>query len=324
MRISIARRILRLRTAAITAVCIGLALGCVNLHAQVKVLRIAPEQTDAAIATVHGPHIVVYDPQVASNHRLFVFLVGTGAKAESSLTIDSAFAGWGYRAVSLDYENTVVAASCVHSTDIACFDDYRDEIVTGAQVSPKIIVNRANSILNRLQKLLVYLAQHDPKGGWGEFVTDGQPDWSRVVIAGHSQGSGHAAYIGKMFRVDRVLMFSGPQDYLDGFEKPAPWQGRASATPASRYFAFLNVNDPFNVHNQIANCALLMGLSKPEPLMVGSGKEAQGDQIQGDHQILVNDLTKGPHGSTLRPQFENVWKYMVTAGELETVSAPRP
>jgi hypothetical protein len=319
MVISILRRILRLRAAAITAVWVGLALGCVNLHAQVKVLRVAPEQTDADIATVHGPNIAVYDPQVASNHRLFVFLVGTGAKAESSLTIDSAFAGWGYRAVSLDYDNTVLSASCVHSTDIACFDDYREEIVTGAAVSAKITVNHANSILNRLQKLLVYLAQHDPKGGWDEFVTDGQPDWSQIVIAGHSQGSGHAAYIGKMFRVDRVLMFSGPQDYLDGFEKPAPWQGRASATPASRYFAFLNVNDPFNVHNQIANCALLMGLSKPEPLMVDSGKE-----ISGDHQILINDLTSGPHGSTLRPQFENVWKYMVTAGALEAVSAPKP
>ncbi len=296
-----------------------LALGQVKLHAQMRVLRVAPEQTAADIAAVHGPHLAVYDPQVASSHRLFVFLVGTGAKAESSLAIDSAFAGWGYRAVSLDYENTVLAASCVHSADIACFDDYREAIVTGAPVSAKISVNRANSILNRLQKLLVYLAQHDSAGGWGEFVADGQPDWSRIVIAGHSQGSGHAAYIGKMFRVDRVLMFSGPQDYLEGFDKPAPWQARAGATPPSRYFAFLNMNDPFNVHHQIANCAVLMGLSHPETVMVDPGKE-----IRGDGQILVNDLTAGPHGSTLLPRFENVWKYMVTAGALEAVRAPRP
>src|SRR5690242_6386578 len=103
MTASIAPQIFRLRTAAIAAACIGVGLGCVNLHAQVnfspvKVLRIAPEQTDAAIETVHGPNIAVYDPQVASNHRLFVFLVGTGVKAENSQTIDSAFAGWGYRA----------------------------------------------------------------------------------------------------------------------------------------------------------------------------------------------------------------------------------
>jgi hypothetical protein len=313
---SILRRSLYLRAAVVAVACVLVALGCVNLHAQVKVLRVAPEQTDADVATVHGPHIAAYDPQATSNHRLFVFLVGTGAKAENSLTIDSAFASWGYHAVSLDYENTVMAASCAHSTDIACFDDYREAIVTGAQVSAKISVNRANSILNRLQKLLVYLVQHDPKGGWGEFVADGQPDWSRIVIAGHSQGSGHAAYIGKMFRVDRVLMFSGPQDYLDGFDKPAPWQARASATPPSRYFAFLNMNDPFNVHHQIANCAVLMDLKNPETLMVDAGKE-----IRGDDQIVMNDLTTGPHGSTLLPRFENVWKYMVTAGALEAVRA---
>lgn len=301
------------------AACVGLALGSANLHAQVKVLRVAPDETDAAIATVHGPHIAVYDPLIASNHRLVVFLVGTGAKAESSLTVDTAFARWGYRAVSLDYENTVLAASCVHSTDMACFDDYREAIVTGAPVSAKISVNRDNSILNRLQKLLVYLVQHDPEGGWGEFVVDGQPDWSRIVIAGHSQGSGHAAYIGKLYRVDRVLMFSGPQDYLEGFDKPAPWQARAGATPPSRYFAFLNLNDPFNVRHQIANCAVLMGLSNPETLMIDSGKE-----IRGEDQILTNDLTTGPHGSTLLPRFENVWKYMVTAGSLEAARAPKP
>jgi len=280
----------------------------VALDAQVKVLRVAPEQTDAAIATVHGPHLAVYDPDAVSAHRLFVFLVGTRGSAESSLKIDSAFAQWGYHAIGLDYEDNLLAVSCAHSLDSACFDHYREAIVTGAAVSDKISVDPVNSILNRLQKLLVYLVKNDPNGGWGEFVVDGKPDWSRIVVAGHSQGSGHAAYIGKLFRVDRVLMFSGPQDYLDDLDKPAPWQSGPSATPPSRFFAFLNVNDPFNVHHQIANCAVLMELSKPAPLMVEPGAA-----IDGDRQILTNDLTARAHGSTLLPEFENVWKYMVSA-----------
>lgn len=284
-----------------------LALGSANLHAQVRVLRVSPEQTDAAIATVHGPHLAVYDPQAVSNHRLFVFLVGTHGSAESSLKIDSAFAAWGYHAIGLDYEDNVIAMSCAQSQDSACFDRYREAIVTGAGVSDKISVDQADSILNRLQKLLVYLVKNDPTGGWGEFVADGKPDWSRIVVGGHSQGSGHAAYIGKLFRVDRVLMFSGPQDYLANLDKPAPWQSRPSATPPARFFAFLNVNDPFKVQHQIANCAVLMDLSKPEPLMVEPG-----EAIHGEHQILANDLTERPHGSTLLPRFENVWKYMVS------------
>jgi hypothetical protein len=299
---------LKFRLARLATAFLIVILGNVRLHAEVKLLRVDPQQTDPSIEAVHGPHIALYDPQVTSSHRLFVFLVGTNGKAEGSLAIDSAFAKWGYHAIGLDYEDNVVAVSCAHSQDNACFDHYRDAIVTGAPVSEKVSVDPANSILNRLRKLLSYLAKQDPDGGWGEFMAGGQPDWSRIVIAGHSQGAGHAAFIGKLFAVDRVLMFSGPQDYLDDLEKPAPWQARPSATSPSRFFAFLNLNDPYNVHHQIANCAVLMGVSKPKTLMVQPN-----EAIHSNDQILINDLeTKQAHGSTLFPKFENVWEYMAT------------
>ncbi len=222
--------------------------------------------------------------------------------------MDGVFASWGYHAVSLDYEDNVIAVTCAHSSNSACFDDYRKAIVTGAPVSRKIKVDAANSILNRLQRLLVYLVKVDPKGGWSQFVKNGRPAWDRIIVAGHSQGAGHAAYLGKLFSVDRVLMFSGPQDYLDDLGKPAPWQAGRSATPPSRFFAFLNLEDPFNVHHQIANCMMLMKMSKPDTLMVKPG-----EVIHGYHQILINDYpTRQHHGSTLFPQFENVWKYMVS------------
>lgn len=310
---------MRPRLAGFIAAFLVLVLSGANLNAQIKLLRVDPQQTDPAITEVHGPHIALYDPQVASNHLLFIFFVGTNGNAAGSLTIDSAFAKWGYHAIGLDYEDKVVAVTCGHSNDSACFDNYRDAIVTGAPVSDKIQVDRANSILNRIQKLLVYLVKHDPDGGWNEFVANGQPVWSRIVVAGHSQGSGHAAYIGKLYKVDRVLMFSGPQDYLDDLNEPAPWQARPSATPSSRFFAFLSLNDPFNVHHQIANCAVLMDLPKPETLMVKPG-----EPIQGNYQILINDIpTQHPHGSTLLPQFENVWKYMATANN-EGAIRPSP
>jgi hypothetical protein len=275
--------------------------------AQPRVLRIEPQQTDPAIFEVHSPHIALYDPQTRSRHRLLLFLVGTRAKAASGFGIDSAFSQWGYHAVSLDYENNVVAVSCAHSTDSACFDNYRNAIVTGAPVSSTIEVDPANSILNRFQKLLAYLVTHDRQGGWGEFFNDGQPIWSRIVVAGHSQGSGHAAFIGKLFRVDKVLMFSGPQDYLDNLKEPAPWQARKSATPPSRFFAFLNLEDPFDLRHQIANCLTLMGGVGDDMLMVHSG-----EIIHGDHHILINDFLTRQHASTLFPRFKNVWKYMAT------------
>ncbi len=302
---------------ALADLCISAALllAATRVQAQTTVLRIDPHQTDAAIRMVRGPHIALYDHQAtqATPPRLLLFLAGTRARTESSLGLDTAFSHWGFHAISLDYENNVVAVSCAHSADISCFDRYRQTIIRGAAGSEKIQVDAANSILNRFEKLLVYLVKHDPTGGWDDFVANGKPIWSRIVVAGHSQGSGHAAYLGKMFAVDRVLMFSGPQDYLDDLHEPAPWQSRPSATPASRIFAFLNLKDEFNEQHQIANCSVLMNLSseqaKQETAMV-----APGETIQGSPRILVNDIaTKDHHNSTLLPEFENVWKYMATA-----------
>lgn len=295
----------------VTHTCLAILLiflGALQAQAQLKVLRVEPQQTNSSIVTVHGPHIAVYDPQVASRHRLFLFFPGTNGKASGSLKMDSVFARWGFHAISLDYEDNVVAVSCAHSLDPAAFGRYRDAIVTGAAVSSKIKVDPANSILNRFTKLLAYLVKHDPNGGWGEFFSHGEPVWSRIIVAGHSQGSGHAAYIGKMFRVDRVLMFSGPQDYMDNLHRPAPWQAQKSATPPSRFFAFLNLKDPFNVHHQIANCMMLMHLSTPKFLMVQPG-----ETIHGHYRILISNYpTRQHHASTLFIQFANVWKYMAT------------
>lgn len=294
--------------AAVLSCLLVLYIGDVAATAQVVVRRVDPSLTDPAVEVVRGQHLALYDTSVPSRHLVLLFLAGTRSKPESSLELDMAFASWGFHAISLDYENGVLAASCGHSTDSTCFDRYRETIVTGAPGSDKIAVAPENSILNRVQKLLDYLARTDPAGGWGEFVSDHHPRWDRILVAGHSQGSGHAAYLGKMFRVNRVLMFSGPQDYLDEFHRPAPWQLRDSATPAGRYFAFLSEHDPFNVGHQIANCAALMKLEPPEPVSV-----TVGGKIDGYHQILVNDVQTAPHGATLLSQFEYVWKYMATA-----------
>lgn len=297
--------------ALVRCVLIALALfvfRAVPVYAELKVLYVKPEQTDPAIETVHGPNLAVYDPQASSKHRLFLFIDGTGNKATNSMTLDRTFAEWGYHAISIDYENNVLTASLGHSTDPTAFDRYREAIITGAPVSDRVKVDPANSILNRVHALLVYLAKNDPKGGWDEFVKHKKPAWNRIIVAGHSQGSGHAAYLGKMFNVDRALIFSGPQDYLDNFQKPAPWLGGKSATPPSRFFAFLSRNDGFNSTNQTAGCMLLMHLAKPETLAVKPG-----EAIQGHYQILINDVPKkSAHGSTISSQYTNVWEYMVS------------
>ena len=284
-----------------------LALAPTLLHAQSKILYVAPGQTDPAIAAIHGPNLALYDTQAASRHRLFLFFVGTGGNATNSLAMARIIARWGYHVISLDYDNNVITVACAHSLDPTAFDHYRQAIITGAPVSDIVKVPAPDAILNRFQKLLAYLVTHDPQGGWDEFMQDDKPAWNKIIVAGHSQGSGHAAYLGKMFNVDRVLIFSGPQDYLDDLRQPAPWLSGHSATPPSRFFAFLSQNDPFNVNHQETNCLMLMQLPKLKTLAVKPG-----EPVQGGYHIMVNDFPKKQaHGSTISTRFTNVWDYML-------------
>lgn len=305
---AISARILNRRWILLSALTL-LALSTVA-RAEDKVLRVDPTQTDAAIESVHGPHLVQYDTE-NSNHRLLVFFVGTNAHADQAVAIGQTFVSLGYHVITLDYENKILSNSCVHSPDLSCSDSYRAAIVSGTPGSDLIHVDAANSILNRFQKLLAYLVKEDTGGGWNEFFAEGKPVWNRIVLAGHSQGSGHAAYIAKLYEVDKVLMFSGPQDYSATFDKPAPWESRPSATPPSRFYAFLNINDPFNEAHQLASCEVLMQLGNPQPFMVEPGQA-----IKGIHHILLADTdVKHAHNSTVSPQYESVRQYLGTVSD---------
>jgi hypothetical protein len=232
---------------------------------------------------------------------------GTEDLATRMRPIDSCFAIMGFHVISIDYLNNVNTITCRNSTDSSCFDDFRQEINFGTPVSSVVDVDSVNSIVSRFAKLLVYLATHDPAGGWADFLQGNQPRWERIVVAGHSQGAGHAAYLGKCYRLAGVLMFSGPQDYLKVFDRPAPWQHRKGLTPPGRQFAFLHVNDPYNVHFQLADVAAVTGFSAADTTMV-----LPGQPVHSTRHILLNNLdTKDPHGSTLDPRFVQVWKYMV-------------
>jgi hypothetical protein len=57
----------------------------------------------------------------------------------------------------------------------------------------------------------------DPKEHWDEFISEvtGEIEYSKIVISGHSQGSGHAAYFSKVHPCAGAFFISGPQEFLD-------------------------------------------------------------------------------------------------------------
>ncbi len=250
----------------------------------VLVDRIPPAATDGRIDDYLEDHVVYRLAGGATRGRLFVFLPGSfGRPTQVQLILEEA-ARAGYHAVGLRYPNRwTVAGLCRNRRDPRCFDHVRSEIFDGTDRSPLVDVRRPNSIENRLEKLLTFLETEFPGQGWAQFLTEGgQVDWAHTVVAGHSQGGGHAAFMGRDRLLAGVLMFGSPADSSRAFRRPALWLGDPHRTPTSRYYAFSHEDD--NPTNQLAAWRALGLDGFGETVVV----EASSSPFEGSHMLLTN------------------------------------
>jgi hypothetical protein len=214
--------------------------GAVEVKAAIREIFVKPHETDPAITLADKPHYVAYDPQ-AAGAQLFVFMPGTGGTPERSPLLDTAIEQ-GYRVISLSYPNKpAVAQVCVGSGDRLCAAKFRQKRVFGGNETWDIAGTPADSIVNRLTKLLQYLAATDENSRWDEYLSGDGPRWNRVAVGGQSQGGGMAAFLAKKRAVARVIAFSGGWDNQGqpGPVRPADvaaWYSTPASTPAGRWF----------------------------------------------------------------------------------------
>src|SRR3989442_13458641 len=69
----------------------------------------------------------------------------------------------------------------------ACYENARLEIIDGIDRVAFLNVSVANSIDNRLTKLLQYLTLQYPDEGWDRFLLRDKPKWSQIAVSGHSR-----------------------------------------------------------------------------------------------------------------------------------------
>ena len=190
-------------------------------------------------------------PQAPLRPQLAVFLPGTGLCPHAYSQLLADFASHGFHTLGLQYPSGEGQRNCGASrapaghasTDLNCTARQRLRVLTGANFSygqPELHTNVtfADSIVNRIAKAL--LALGPPWSGW---VSGGEPDWPKIVIAGHSNGADHAAFASKVFPVARALLFAGANDDVGSaprghYATPAPWQFAAGATPSGRVYGF--------------------------------------------------------------------------------------
>jgi pimeloyl-ACP methyl ester carboxylesterase len=208
----------------------------------------------------------------------------------------------------------VAAAPLGTASDKLIFDRYRDEVCFGNQVSTVVAVDALNCIVTRATKLLLYLKKTYPAQNWGQYLTASNTiRWDKVVVAGHSQGSGHACYIGKKNRVERVVMLSGPNDYSTYFNSPANWLSQPGQTPLTKQFALLHTRDeivPFEY--QVAN---LKGLG----ILAANQVPVLADNLTAPYSnarvLSLNTPAASFHSATVGANsvLPAIWQYMLTA-----------
>lgn len=192
-----------------------------------------------------APNLVFVRRDRSWNGRLVVFLPGSGGQPACCTMFLSEAASLGFHAIGLTYDNaTSVGGRCLN--DLSCYATVRQNVFDGTDASALSSLPPLDGIEHRLVTLLEYLARRFPAEGWGRFVSADRPVYRLIVLAGHSQGGGEAAFIATERAVSGVVTLSSPPDTND-LHEAAPWLARVATgkTPLDRYYAFVHFGDPF-------------------------------------------------------------------------------
>lgn len=275
-------------------------------------ILVEPRLTDTEYSSEDKSHYVVRNSKTHLN-KLMLFVGGSFSSPNDYTFICEHAASIGLDVISISYANNITAASLASSTDSLIFDKYRDEINFGNQVSDEVSVDELNSINTRAIKLIQYLTSTYPEQDWGQYITTSNNlNWEKIVIAGHSQGAGHACYLGKKRSAERVVMFSGPNDFSTHFNSPANWLTEDGLTDISKQYALLHVNDEIISYDyQVLN---LKGIgilsSSEEPLLVDN----LSPPFNNKNALSINLPAFSNHNSTVgaNAKLPDIWTYLLT------------
>ena len=136
------------------------------------------------------------------------------------------------------------------------------------------------------------------------------PDWHRIAVAGHSQGGGMAALLAKRVPVDRVVLLSGPPDFVLPSRQPAPWLATPAVTPIDRWYALYHRDEQLAPLLQRAYSAL--GLDPAHIRVVSLAPATTPGRAFPDayHVSVVADrfTPRAPDGS---PAYRADWDFLL-------------
>lgn len=285
---------------------------------------IYPSATNPNILLYNNPHYVYLDTRVAAKNKLFVFLPGTSGYPSVYKLIEKKAAALGYHSIGLMYPNgSEIYSASGTNPDNTSFGRCRQEIFDGTDQTLALSVNADNCIKGRLTKLLQYLAVKYPTQNWGQYLVSGQVDWSKVILAGHSQGGGHAFYISKKVSLSKAISFASI-DWNTYYNSSAAWIFDAGLTPVSKMYSIISTKDQIfaytNVQTQLNNLGIpgtatsIDNTASPygsTRRLITSATPAL-TLLVPDHNITCLDqyVPKTSTGA-VAPAFDNAWAYLM-------------
>jgi len=286
--------------------------------------KVLPQSTDSMITPSAEPHYAYLDTRMPAQNRLVLFLGGTKSHPADFQQFCRIAASLGFHVVNVNYPNTISTLICADKTNIECFENFRREILFGTDVSEYVNVDPANSIINRTVKLLQYLHHEHPGQKWDQYFHENALNFDAIIVAGHSQGGGHAAYLAYQYSVNRLIMFSAPADYSERYSQPAPWCENNFQTAADRFYGLMHKRD------EIVPASEQYAIWKSmKMLMQDDTVSADGNAYQS-HRALYTNFNPNPDAPTARlkhnvpamditlpsgdagEQLKKVWAYLLT------------
>lgn len=267
------------------------------------------------------------DTRVPPQGKLVIWLMGHNRDLFEKVS------GYGLHAIQIHYANGWFGKLYAGPPpeDDLFLSNIRLEAATGEDHSKALDIPQPDGIMERSYQFVKWLDRENPEGNWKQFLSrDGKGLlWDKVILTGISHGSTTAARMAKHVRVDRVVMFSGPRDQFE------VWQKLPSATPGNRYFGFTHVLDDGWKNDHYSRSWQLLNLEKAGPLVnvdrvsppYGNSRRLITDaDVKNDPNRAHNGVIPGgsaPKDASGKYLHEEVWRYLFTH-PVEAIGSPVP
>ena len=285
-----------------------------------------PSDADPRVSEFLQDHVVITRAGARANGKLLVFLPGTRGRPVGYEKLLDTAARMGYRAIGLEYVDAVMGGGpstiirlCGRTADPNCAGSLRAARAFGGQGEDGNTVPVPDGIVPRLVSLLKYLDRTHGGAGWGAFYHGDTPEWSRIVLAGHSEGAGMAAFLARKNAVAGVALISGGPDGNPMTRQVAAWVAAPSATPAARWFAMADAGEPLEEAMMAGFAAL--GVAGPPTPWTGAGGMGRSHTVVvdlepragGKHESTATDLAT-PLASDGGAAYAPVWQFLLQGG----------